>query len=119
MALTDKQKNILLKNGWSEKDIAQTPYDEASQAIGAILAEPKKGPYTKRVAEPKIETAYRPQHRVFEPSFKVSYAKDLCIAMLNVHAEARKIDNKVEPLEIGKIMHAAVEAIKDAIKEFE
>src|SRR3990167_6309525 len=115
MALTDKQKNILLKNGWSEKDIAQTPYDEASEAIGAILAEPKKGPYTKRVIEPKIETAYK---KSFDTSsYYVAYAKDLSIAMLQVHAEARKIDNKIEPLEIGKIMHTAVEAIKEARKE--
>ena len=53
-----------------------------------------------------------------DKSFYVAYAKDLAIAMLGAHVEARKIDNKIEPLAIKDIMEASVDAIKFAKQQF-
>ena len=70
----------------------------------------------KKAAE-KPKPAANP--RFDSQSAYVSYSKDLCIAMLNAHVEARKIDSKIEPIEIGGLMTAAVEAIRKAKQSFE
>lgn len=53
-----------------------------------------------------------------ESSFYLSYAKDLCIAMLHEHAEHVRA-GKAEPMEVTKLMDSAVEALKIAIKALE
>lgn len=116
MPLTEKQRDILLNNGWTEQDLSEVPYDEASDAIGEILARRKPGRFRKTARQQPTAEKYQPYDKV---SYYVSYAKDLCIAMLQAHVEARKLDNKIELIEIGKLMTAAVEAIKQAKKQFE
>ena len=78
-------------------------------------------PAGKVVRYPQTESfagGYKPQpKKEFDnKSYYVAYAKDLCIAMLQTHAEARKIDNKIEPLDIVNLMKASVEAIQEAKK---
>lgn len=120
--VTDKQRNVLLKNGYTDKDINDMSASKISEVIGSILDKrpENQAPYGKTVYTPKVESADKFQKAKFDTSsYYVAYAKDLCIAMLNAHVEARKINQEIEPLEIGKIMHTAVEAIKEARQEFE
>ena len=97
MPLTDKQKNILLQNGWNEEEIAEVPYDEASDAIGEILSKRKprqESKYKKEVYSPEIvkvaHEGFKAKEQPYKSSFDVSYSKDLLIAMLVFQAELVK-----------------------------
>jgi hypothetical protein len=76
-------------------------------------------PAGKVVRYPQVESfagGYKaqPKKEFDNKSYYVAYAKDLCIAMLQVHAERIKQDPKVEPLDVCDLMVAAVGAIKEA-----
>src|SRR3990167_1202327 len=129
MGLTEKQKNILLNNGWTENDIANTPYEEASDAIGEILAEPRKPSRYKEIKEPKKEfverQGFKPANK-YEPmdkkSFYVAYSKDLTIAMMEFQAELVKAGfiKDIKQLEtVDEIAKRATAIIKAIKKEFE
>jgi len=132
MGLTDKQKDILLGNGWTEEDIAELPYEEASYAIGEILAKRQKSfmkhPYKKVVAQPQTDfvekQGFRPEKKAneYKSSFDVSYSKDLTIALLQFQAELIKAGfiKDVKQLETAQeIGKKAVEIIKAIKAEFE
>ena len=76
MGLTDKQKSILLKNGWTEEDIDNAPYEDASNAIGEILSKPKPKYTPKAVEKPVFKKA----ETLDKKSFYVAYCKDLVVA---------------------------------------
>ena len=104
---TEKQRNILLKNGYSDVDIDQMSYEMISQAIGEILAKPKeaKAEYIKPKDFGKKET------KTYDTSsYYVAYAKDLCVAMIAL--------DKYKEMSIGQIMANAIAVIKQAQNEF-
>ena len=76
MAISDKQKNILLKNGYTLEAIDRLTYQQVSKAIGDIFAQPK----TEQV---KVATEVKASSNDRETSFKVAYAKDLAVAMIH------------------------------------
>lgn len=81
-----------------------------------------KGVVTKE--HKPLDTAYRQYTQSSKPSYNpssqyVSYAKDLTIAMLNVHVKARELDGKIEPIAVEKLAETATEIIKRIVKEFE
>ena len=85
--VTEKQKQILLKNGYSEKQVNEMEYAEVSEAIGEILRRPRtNGGVTtspqKQVEKVEFQTAKN--YGKIAPSydsFAVSYAKDMFIAL--------------------------------------
>ena len=120
MGLTDKQRNILLENGWTEQDLKEVPYEEASDAIGKILEEQRSRPRGKVIRQPQTDFVMEKkgwQKKPYEKpafdnkSYYVAYAKDLCIAMLQAHVEARKVDPKIEPIATEGLMHEAIRLI--------
>lgn len=112
--ITDKQKAFLEKKG--VKVAYGMSKQEASKMIDELINKNK----------PKDEAMYAPinsnaglKPKFDTSSYYVAYAKDLCVAMLNAHVEARKIDNQIEPIAVGDLMIAAVVAIQKARKEFQ
>jgi len=68
MALTDKQRAILLKDGFSSQAIEHMSYDEASKRIGEILGRPKEEkkvtsdkPWPKKASNGKKEYHLTPE----------------------------------------------------------
>lgn len=122
---TDKQKQILLKNGYTEKQIADMPYNIMSEEIGAILSRPRtQGGVTtspqKQIEKVEFQKAseYKPKSKDTQ-SFWVAYSKDLCIAMLNAHTQKSIADPKIQPIEVRKLMAEAVECVVLAKQRFE
>ena len=124
MVGTEKQKNILRNAGWDEKDIAVLSYEELSAAIGGVLAEKPKNQYHKEVKAQNVVSEWKP--KTDNISYYVAYAKDLCIAMLASHSAAvegtrnqANPANRIEPIEIGKLMTEAIFEIRKAKMAFE
>ena len=108
--VSEKQKAILTKNGYTSEAINKMSYDEVSKAIGAILqgATPAEGKatYEKPQFTPKAKPSYDPTSQY------VSYAKDLCVAMM-------QLEKGHEKVEVDKLMDLAiilVGAARDRLK---
>src|SRR3990167_2941857 len=128
--VTEKQKQILLKDGYSDAEISRMEYAEVSEAIGEILRRPRtQGGVTTRPQKQVERVEFRPvahasaSQYVAKPkdtqSFWVAYSKDLCIAMLNAHTQKSIANPKIEPIEVRKLMAEAVECIVLAKQRFE
>ena len=135
MGITEKQANILLKAGWTEEQIENTPYGDLSAAIGEILArqKPKANQFHKEVRQPQTEkiesiglgwtrTPYAPKTQNYDKvSYYVSYAKDIACKMLEMQAQyiSAGIMKLEQASDVGTIMSQAILCIKQARKEFE
>lgn len=120
--VSEKQKNILTKNGYTEQQISQMSYQQVSEAIGHLLARPKdvqanQAPYSKEVPAVQVERAVFTPRPAYNPSSQyVSYAKDVFLALRTmIHEEVAhtKMDVTDE-----QIMARSIQLVKMAIKEF-
>ncbi len=117
MGLTDKQKNILLKDGLPESVIEKMSYQEASERIGFILSHGKEkiqSQFIKTLPSKEVVTVEKPGFRreyVKDVNpFYVSYAKDLAIAMINAVIEQNKMSDLEHQKEVNatEIMDLAI-----------
>ena len=101
--------------------------EQYSRATLSELIDKKAGSrYKKTTEEPKTDTivknGYKPRANGLN-RYYASYAKDLCIAMLNAIIEKnRLLISKPEDwkdIEVNKIMEAAIHCVKMAKREFE
>lgn len=111
---TEKMVYALQKMGI---DASNMTFEQASETISKL-----KGAVTKPYKP--LDSAYNSWQKQAKPTSNpssqyVSYAKDLTIAMLNVHAEARKQDSKIEPIAVDKLAETATAIIKQIVKEFD
>lgn len=74
--VSDKQKSILTKNGYTDADVAKMSYQQVSEAIGKVLANRKP-----KVIEVNVENRPVDDNKV--RSMKVAYAKDIAVAMIH------------------------------------
>jgi len=83
MALIDKQRNILLKDGFSSQAIEHMSYDEASKRIGDILSRPKENKVTSDKPWPQRASNGKKEYHLTPEAVK--------IAALNATLETIKI----------------------------
>ena len=115
--ITKNQELFLQKRGVATQGMTF----EAASALISQLKNPVEKPHQP------LNNAYagfqqekpKSYSRFDSQSAYTSYAKDLCIAMLEAHVEARKLDNKIEPIAIADLMEAAVDAIQKAKGSFD
>ena len=115
--ITKNQETFLQKRGVATQGLT---FEAASALIGQLKGSVEKPNQPLNTAYAGFQAEKKQSNPRFDSqSAYVSYSKDLCIAMLNAHVEARKIDNKIEPIAIGDLMNAAIEAIRKAKNAFE
>lgn len=110
--VSEKQKQILTKNGYTEEAISKMDYKEVSSVIGGILNKPKPetptqgAPYHKEVIVPVVEKVqdWKPKGKEFDNvSAYTRQATDLCIAMLEAN-----VNSKTELVPIADLMNEAI-----------
>ena len=115
MGITKNQRFRLSKEGYGDQVLDKMSFEDASDIIGKLKPWEKKG----SVTQPEGYKPYEPKKPGFDSqSAYTSYAKDLCIAMLNAHHDARKHDPKIGPMEVDKLMSSAAECIVLAKNRF-
>ena len=110
--ITKNQQTFLQSRGVDTRNMS---FEQASQLISTLK---------ENTAGFHKEVQYQDRKQFSAPRFDsqsayVSYCKDLCIAMLQAHVEARKLDGKIEPIAVADLMNAAADAIKKAKASFE
>jgi len=127
MGITKNQRFRLSKEGYDDRDLDRMSFEEASDIIGKLKPYEKQG----KISQPEGYKPYEPKKSGFDSqSAYTSYAKDLCITMLETHREARKIslqrfDEKkielkdvIEPIGVDELMSSAAECIVLAKNRF-
>lgn len=103
-------------------DLSESSKQEASAAIDTAVE--GKDKFKKELKVPETESVedqkWKPKKSFDNSSYYVAYAKDLCIAMLNVQAESFRMGCvKFDELgEVGKLMGEAIQCIEFAKKKF-
>ena len=121
MGITEKQQKILIQAGWTEKDIAEKPYQVLSDAIGKILAERKPNQFHKEVKGPQVENVevqgwkgnQSKPNKFDATSSYTRQATDILIALIENQAE------KEQPVDIGTLMSQAIQCVLAAKRTFE
>ena len=116
MEATDKQKFFLKSRGIDATNLSK---EVASELISNL----KEAPGAKVVQSPNIEQfvptvkpGYTAPKKSFDnSSYYVSYAKDLCVAMLNVYQIKPSEEREIYP----KLMDISIAMIKKAREELQ
>ena len=113
--ITDKQRAFLEKHG--VKVSYGMSKQEASRMIDELInpldKAANKAPYSKEIPAKQTDREFKPKFDT--SSYYVSYAKDLCIAMIEHQAV---VDDPKHAVDVGTLMAQAIMCIKQAQEEF-